>query len=323
MTPAAPIPSPVTETAECVVATPPADGAHPAGPAAAALPARAQVRASLHLEFTLDAASGRTRLHSSRQDPPLKAVRSFEAADGAALLHLHNVSGGLLGGDELSLKVNLAPSSIVQLTTTGATRIYRPRTAAAPTQQNNEISVGENALLEYVPDPIIPYAGARFSQRTMIHLAPGAGLFWWEILAPGREAHGEIFQYEILELRTDVTAHTTPICSERVRLEPCHRDLSSLARMGNYRYWATFYICRVGVEPPAWRSLEDRIRGAAPTLDLVGPARWGVSTLPSDGMVIRGLVQHGRDAYAGLLAFWRVAKRALYSRAPVLPRKVN
>ena len=250
-------------------------------------------------------------------------VRAFPAADGAALLHLHNVSGGLLGGDELSLNAKLGRGAAVQLTTTGATRIYRPRTEAAPTTQMNQMIVGENALLEYVPDPIIPYAGARFSQRTLIHLAAGAGLFWWEILAPGREAHGEVFQYESLEMRTDVSALGRPICSERVRLAPYARELSSVARMGNYRYWATFYICRVGVELAAWRTLEDRIRDMAAALPLVGPARWGASTLPNDGLVIRGMAQHGRDAYAGLLAFWRVAKRALYDKEPVLPRKVN
>jgi urease accessory protein len=314
MTRSAPIPPPIIEPAEPLAATP--------SPAVSPQP-RAQVRARLHLEFAYDAASGRTRLHASHQDPPLKAVRAFLAADGAALLHVHNVSGGLLGGDELSLSAKLGPGAAVQLTTTGANRIYRPRTEAAPATQTNELLVGENALLEYVPDPIIPYAGARFSQRSSIHLDPGAGLFWWEILAPGREAHGEVFHYESLEMRTDVIALGRPICSERVRLAPHARELSSVARMGNYRYWATFYICRVGIEPAAWRALEDRIREAALTLPLVGPAGWGTSTLPADGLVIRGMVQHGRDACASLLAFWRVAKRALYGTEPVPPRKVN
>jgi urease accessory protein len=286
--------------------------------------ARSRVRARLALEFAHDAEAGCTRLRASHQDPPLKVVRTFPAADGAALVHLHNVSGGLLGGDELSLNVNLAPASTVQLTTTGATRVYRPRMTAAPTRQTNEITVAENALLEYVPDPIIPYTGARFSQRTTINLSSGAGLFWWEILGPGREAHGEVFQYESIELKTDITAHGRPICSERVRLEPRQQDLRSQARLGNYRYWATFYICRVGIEPGAWRALGDRIRDQSAALKPpAAEARWGVSTLPSDGLVIRGMARHGRDAQAGLLAFWRVAKLALYSREPVPPRKVN
>jgi len=319
MTPTAPIPPPIIELAERIPTTYP--------PAAAAPPPRAQVRARLHLEFAHDAASSRTRLSSSHQDPPLKAVRAFPTADGAALLHLHNVSGGLLGGDELALNVNLANASAVQLTTTGATRIYRPRTEAAPATQTNHITVGENALLEYVPDPIIPYAAARFSQHTSIHLADGAGLFWWEILAPGREAHGEVFRYAHIELKTEITARSCVVCSERVGLTPHARDLSSVARMGSYRYWATFYICRVGLDFRAWRALEDQIREEAAALASAAEtdrqSRWGVSTLPSDGLVIRGMVQQGRDAHAGLLAFWRTAKLALYGKEPVLPRKVN
>jgi urease accessory protein len=163
-------------------------------------------------------------------------------------------------------------------------------------------------------------------------------LFWWEIVAPGREAHGETFQYACIELRTDVTALDRPICSERIRLEPRQRDLSSVARLGNCRYWATFYICRVGIEPTAWRALEDRLRDEAATLHPAGAAhreaghtgrephpdvRWAISTLPADGIVIRGMLRHGRDAQAGLLKFWRTAKIALYGREPVLPRKVN
>ena len=140
--------------------------------------------------------TGRTVLAASRQEPPLKVVRAFNVQDGAALAHLHNVSGGLLGGDQLALKVNVGARADVQLTTTGATRIYRPRHEAPPATQSNEFTLYEDALLEYVPDAIIPYGGARFSQTTTIYLAQGAGIFWWEILAPGREAGGESFAYD-------------------------------------------------------------------------------------------------------------------------------
>src|SRR5208282_5125583 len=165
-----------------------------------------RVAASLRLEFEQDDATGRTILAASHQDPPLRVVRAFSLSDGAALAHLHNVSGGLLGGDHLALDVRAGSGARVQLTTTGATRIYHPRREAAATAQRTEITIGENALLEYVPDSIIPFAGARYRQRTSIYLAQGAGLFWWEILAPGREARGELFEYECVEIRTDLTA---------------------------------------------------------------------------------------------------------------------
>jgi len=179
-----------------------------------------RVEASLALEFARDAATGQTVLSSAVHEPPLRVVRAFALDDGSALAHLHNVSGGLLGGDRLSLAVNVGSGASVQLTTTGGTRIYRPRKSAPPTTQTNQIRVGANALLEYVPDAIIPYAGARFAQRTRIDLSPGAGLFWWEVIAPGREASGEVFAYERIDMRADITANGRLIAAESIRLDP-------------------------------------------------------------------------------------------------------
>ena len=255
-------------------------------------------------------------------------VRAFAHDGGAALVHLHNVSGGLLGGDHLSFFAAVGPEARVQITTTGATRIYRPRVGAAAAVQSNEITVGESALLEYVPDPLIPFAGARLSQRTTIHLAPGAGLFWWEILAPGREARGEVFEYERLEMKTDITAAGRLIAAERIGLEPKNRSLLSLARLGPYRTWATFYICREGLEPVFWRDLEQHLREIASSLQReiqsrAASALWGISTLPAHGLAIRCAGMHGRDVSSGLHALWHAAKLCLYGRAPVLPRKVN
>ena len=292
-----------------------------AQPRTTAAPPR--VEASLALDFARDAATGRTVLSASVQEPPLRVVRAFALDDGSALAHLHNVSGGLLGGDRLSLAVNIGADASVQLTTTGATRIYRPRKGAPPTTQTNQIRVGENALLEYVPDAIIPFAGARFAQRSRIDLAPGAGLFWWEVIAPGREASGEVFAYERIEMRTEVTSNGRLIAAENVRLDPREAALRSIARLGEYRYWATFYICRVGLDAAAWLAAEEHLREAARDLNRPDKALWGVSTLLADGLIVRGLAVHGRDALGGLHALWNAAKLRLYGRAAVAPRKVN
>src|SRR3984885_7808224 len=219
-----------------------------------------RLQASLTLDFARDEFAGHTVLAASRQEPPLKVVRAFTMQDGAALAHLHNVSGGLLGGDHLALEVNVGAGARVQMTTTGATRIYRPRREALPTTQSNEFTVKEGALLEYIPDSIIPFAGARFSQATTIHLAQGAGLFWWEILAPGREARGEIFAYDCVEMKTDVVALGQPIASERVRIEPRRRSTPSFGRLGAYRTWATFCIAHVGRSAAEWLALEHELR---------------------------------------------------------------
>jgi urease accessory protein len=284
-------------------------------------PSRAQ--ALLRLNFSRDSGSGNTFLADSFQEAPLKVVRAFTLEDGTALAHLHNVSGGLLGGDRLAMQVELARGTRVQLTTTGATRIYRHREGFFSTTQCNEISVGENALLEYLPDATIPFAGARYLQRTSINLAAGAGLFWWEILAPGREARGELFEYEEFAMRISVSSLGRRIAAENLCLRPRQENVSSLARLGPYRYAATFYICQAGLGSREWRDPEDRLRELTASMTRRGEILWGVSTLVAHGLVVRCLACNGREILPGLQAIWRSAKRHLYDREAIPPRKVN
>jgi urease accessory protein len=279
--------------------------------------------ALLRLTFSHDSVSDKTYLADSLQEAPLKVVRAFTLEDGTALAHLHNVSGGLLGGDRLAMQVNLSSGARVQLTTTGATRIYRHRVGFSATTQCNEVSIGDGALLEYLPDATIPFAGARYVQRTSIDLAAGAGLFWWEIVAPGREARDELFEYEEIAVRTRVSALGRRIAAENFSLRPKRENVSSLARLERFRYAATFHICRVGLEAGAWRGAEDRLRELLAGMTRRGELLWGVSSLAAHGLVVRCLACNGREVLPGLQAIWRSAKRHLYDREAILPRKVN
>ncbi len=283
---------------------------------------RSRVRASLRLDFRRDS-TGSSFLLFSEQEPPLRVVRAFTLDDGSALAHLHNVSGGLLGGDQLLLQVQIGPSANVQLTSTGATRIYRDPEGFSATTQVNKITVEKNGLLEYLPDQIIPFAAARFRQQTSIHLEEGAGLFWWEILAPGREARGELFAYEQVEMSTDVLALGRRIALESIRLTPGENAVSSLARLGPYRYCATFFICRVGLDPSVWRASEEYLRGVTGRLTQAGETLWGISTLMAHGLIVRCLARRGHGVLRGLQAIWRAAKLHLYGCDAIPPRKVN
>jgi urease accessory protein len=281
-----------------------------------------RVEGRLRLDFNHEPAFNRTRMTVLEAQPPMKVIRAFEVDDGAALLHLHNVSGGVLGGDHLTLGVRVGAEARVQLTTTSATRIYRSRPNSPASTQINDIAVAENGLLEMVPDQLIPYAQSSYQQRTHIRLDEGAGLFWWEIVAPGREARGEEFAYDLLALELEIRACDRPIAIENMRLEPHLRPMASLVRLGGYRYFSTFYICRVGLPAAQWTALEAQLFDLAGQLTSPGDIAWGVSTLVKDGLVIRGLSREGRTITRGLVSFWRAAKKSLYGQDVVLPRKI-
>ena len=264
---------------------------------------------------------GKNRLSVDRQDPPWKVVRAFRAPDGSTLVHLNNVSGGVLAGDRLALDVEVEAGAAAQITTTGATRLYRHRAGATDSEQRTTISIGDGALLEYLPDPLIPYAGSRHLQRTQIRLAKGATLFWWEILAPGRQAAGERFAFERLRLKTTIHACARLLLKESFRLEPGERPLDSRARMHDYSYLVNFYACRQGRPAAFWRSLEDKLSELAIARTRPGEAMWAASTLPSDGVIVRGLSSSNRFIHATLIEFWSLARQCMIGEPAIPPRK--
>ncbi len=287
----------------------------------ATCPEKSRMRASLRLAFARDDTTKETTLAFSYQDPPLRVVRAFQPEGGGAMAHLHNLSGGLFGGDDLTLHVKVGKGAEAQLTTTGATRVYRRGTEAAITRQFSEFTVAEDAMLEYVPDAIIPFAGANYHQHTIVRLSPNAGLFLWEILAPGREAGNEVFAFECVALRTEVATQDEIVSIDRMKLEPRKKTLASPARMGSYRYCSTFLVCKVGLDFEAWLDLEGHLRKIAADLPRLEETRWGISTLKAHGLMIRCLARQGCDVTSGLFCLWDAAKFALYGRHAVRPRK--
>ena len=218
--------------------------------------------------------------------------------------------------------MHVKQNAYAQLTSTSATRLYRSRAGNVTASQTNVFSIQEGGLLEYLPDLLIPFAGSRYQQHTAIELAQDAGLFWWEIVAPGRLAKGECFEYDVVQMSVRITALGKPIALEHMKLEPAQRPLSSLARLGPHCYFCSFYICKVGAHAKEWQRLEAQLSELAQQLSCSSNVCWGVSTLVQHGLVVRAVSKEGRTLATGLPAFWKAARLALYGREATLPRKV-
>jgi urease accessory protein len=233
-----------------------------------------------------------------RQDPPWKVIRAF-----GTLVHLHNVSGGILAGDRLSLDVDAAAPMVI--TTTDATRLYRHRAGAADSEQHLNFSIGEGAMLEYLPDPLIPYAGSRHKQQARFSLGPGATLVWWEVLA-------KTSAFERLQISTAIDVCGKPALREDFLLEPSKRPLTSLARMGNATHLTSFNVFSEGKTSAFWSMMADELRRIA-------PENWGVSTLAT-GVVSRGLSSRHHPKVLDTIR--NAASLLLTGNAAVPPRKV-
>jgi urease accessory protein len=237
------------------------------------------------------------------------------------LVHLHNVSGGIVGGDGLSFEVAVGQRAQAQITAIGATRIYRCKRASWPASQTTKLTIEKDALLEFLPDIVIPFKGSRFSQKTEVYLQDGGGLIWWETLSAGRISSGEVFAFDELALDASIYSKETPIAFERYSLCPSRSDLSSPARFGKYFYSTTMYICRVDEERGKWRALEDELNLLGMELTESG-AKWGASSLIKDGVVVRGMARTAQEVSEGLWKMWKTGKERIWGRPALLPRKI-
>lgn len=206
------------------------------------------------LAFTRDGA--RTVLARQFSQAPLHVQRVLHGTGACAEVALLNVAGGVLAGDRLDCDVTVGPRACVRVRTIGATRLYRAA-GDVPARSYVRLRLAPGALLEYVPDEVIPYAGALYEQRTELDLAPGARAIVTEVIGPGRLHRGEVFAYRRLTLRVRAGQDGMPLLRERLTLEPAAWPLDSTPLLGPYTHLASLYAFGPGADASLASSLHD------------------------------------------------------------------
>ncbi|MFJ1705511.1 urease accessory protein UreD [Kitasatospora sp. NPDC088346] len=90
-----------------------------------------------------------------------------------------------LGGDRLALRIDVRPGATLELTSAAAT-ISLPGRDGAPAHYTLDLTVGEDARLDWLPEPVVAASGSTLHLTTRISLAPGARLRYREEQVLGR-----------------------------------------------------------------------------------------------------------------------------------------
>jgi urease accessory protein len=98
--------------------------------------------------------------------------------------------GGLVAGDAVELQLSVGPGAAACLGTQAETKVYRAAGAGGASQRLSA-TVGDGALLAFLPDPVSPFAGSSFDQVQRFELAAGASLVVLDSVTAGRPARGE------------------------------------------------------------------------------------------------------------------------------------
>jgi urease accessory protein len=169
---------------------------------------------------------------------------------------LINTSGGLAGGDTVSIAIDAAEGATLTVTTQAAERVYRTLGPAAEVDVKLQADAGSTLL--WLPQETIFFEGSALSRRLDVTLAMDATFIGLESLVFGRQAMGEVVSRVAVSDRWQVRQGGKLIHAEAFRLGPDW--IQSLATLGDHRAAATLLMVAPNVDQHL-----DRVREALGT----------------------------------------------------------
>jgi urease accessory protein len=240
-----------------------------------------------------------------------------EALPDLPCVFIITTTGCILQGDRFNIEIDLAPDTRAHVTTQAATKIHSMDANYAA--QTQSIVLGENAYLEYLPDPVIPHVHARFITTTDVCAHPSATLLYSEVIMGGRKYHGEgeLFQYDVFS--STVRARrpdAAELFTEKFVIEPHMHNVRQIGVMGTFDVFANVLL----LTP---KHHADKVFDLVPAVvNLEEQWAAGASRLPNDaGLVFKVLGQESEPVQAKVREFWSNVRQTV-TGARVLPKFV-
>jgi len=260
---------------------------------------------------------GRTILACSHCTTPWHLLPPIYLDDtGTAYTLLLNPSGGLVGGDQLSIDLQLTDDAHVIISAPSANRVYRSQGEVSV--QNVDLTVGSGSVLEWFPEHTIPFAGSRFRQRLHATLASGATLLLWDSIAAGRIARGERWAFTDLDNDIRITTASGGLLTERYLLDQ-HTDLGRVGLAEEWNYVASLFVINDMMPSEVWNRLESKV--ASIVDERPGLVLGGVSAPAVPGLAVKLLAKAAPDLTYMLESIWAAVRDVLWNLPPVNWRK--
>jgi urease accessory protein len=267
-----------------------------------------------NLDLRFERRAERTVLAGRRHDGPLRVQKALYP-EGPAICHvivLHPPAG-IVGGDALTIGLEVAERAHACITTPGAAKWYRSSGPLA--SQQVSVGLGEGSVLEWLPQEAIFFDGARARTRLQLVMHASARFFGWDLICLGRRASAETFITGSIDMETRIDTEDGPLWLEKGLLAGADPMLSSAVGLAERSVCATLLVVGLVPEP----SLLAACRAAS--VDEAG-ALAGLTCLPGPpGLLVGRYLGHSAQAArAWMFALWRLLRPALVQREASAPR---
>jgi urease accessory protein len=271
---------------------------------AAAAPARLQ-RGDGAAEIVF-AARGLTHLY---QRTPCRVLFPTPELGDLPVAALLTTSGGLAGGDSVSVSIAARAGARAIATTAAAEKIYR--SLGPDSRVDIKLTVEDGGWLEYLPQETILFDGARLQRHCAADLAPSANLLAAEMVVFGRTARSERFTRGLLHDAWRIRVGGKLVWADALRLDgDIAAQLDAPAGFGGATAFATAIY--------AGRAAGDYLSSAR-ALAEEGECRGGATLV--NGILVARFLNPRADAVRRALARYIAALRNAVAGLPAaLPR---
>lgn len=146
----------------------------------------------------------------------LKALFPRAATAGLTGVFL-NTSGGMTGGDRLTIAAEAGANSRLTLTSQAAERVYLAQ-PGPPARLTTTLNVAKGARIDWLPQETILFNGAALHRRLDVELAPDATFLGVEPLVFGRVSMGETLTSGSFADNITIRRDGVPVFADAVRL---------------------------------------------------------------------------------------------------------
>ncbi|KAK6154799.1 hypothetical protein DH2020_009047 [Rehmannia glutinosa] len=108
----------------------------------------------------------------------------------AVWIYTITYGGGIVSGDSIAFDVTVGDGCTAVLTTQSSTKVYKS-IGSKCSKQMLEASVGRDALLVVIPDPVTCFSTAKYSQLQIFKVVPESSLLVVDWITSGRHESGE------------------------------------------------------------------------------------------------------------------------------------
>ncbi len=250
------------------------------------------------------------RIDGLRQTPPMRLFRPYPELGEPRTVVVGNVAGGVVGGDRLAVDLSVGAGESLLATTQAAEKIYRSDGATA--SMVIDLSVAEDATLEWLSAGTILFDGSRLHRTTTLDVAATGRLLFGETLVFGRLAHGEVFASGALRDRIRFRRDGRLRWADDLALDGEVLDsLDAGAGFGGARSLSTLLFAA----PGAGKAIEP----LRPLLEADGDLRAGATALDPDLLLIRVLAADPARARLLVGSVWTALRSAHLGRPPRMP----